>query len=206
MVAGPAPPAPLVAFAGGPGAALLFDAATFAVIVTCCCRSGPGCGDASDEAVAGRRLLTGLRGGWREVRSRSWVLAFLAGLAAYHAVVLPSVYALGPVLAERDLGGAGAWAVITVGFGAGSILGQMLLLRWRPSRPMLAAAVCLTFASTQAAIIGSGLPVAAIAVLEGVAAIAVQGAFTLFETSIQEQVPDRRCRAWRATTSRRAPG
>jgi MFS family permease len=173
-----------------PGAALLFDAGTFAVSVVFLMGVRPRVVDAgAGEPGPDMPFLTGLREGWREVRSRSWVWSMLIGFAAYHAIVLPSVFALGPVLAERDLGGASQWAVITTGFGAGSILGQMLLLRWRPARPMLACAACLVVASLQAAFIGSGLPVAWIAVLEAVGGVAVQGVFTLFETSIQEQIP-----------------
>ena len=37
-----------------------------------------------------------LRGGWREVRTRSWVRSFLLAMAVYHVFVLPSIYVLGP--------------------------------------------------------------------------------------------------------------
>jgi MFS family permease len=189
MVVGPALAGLLIAVSG-PGAALLVDAGTFAVSIWFLAglRSGVA-GEATAGEERAESFWAGLRGGWQEVRTRSWVWAMLFGLAAYHAIVLPSVFALGPVLAEREMGGADAWAAITVGFGIGSIAGQLLLLRWRPERPMRAAAACLAVASLQAVIIGSGLPVAAIAGLEAVAAVAVQGAFTLFETSIQEQIP-----------------
>jgi hypothetical protein len=189
MVGGPVLAGVLLA-ALNPGAALLADAATFAFSVAFLLGLRPrvvaaGTADAAPQDS----FATGLREGWREVRSRSWVWSMLIGFAAYHAIVLPSVFALGPVLAERKLGGASQWAVITTGFGVGSILGQLLLLRWRPVRPMLACAICLVVASLQAAFIGSGLPVGAIAVLEAVGGVAVQGVFTLFETSIQEQIP-----------------
>jgi predicted MFS family arabinose efflux permease len=170
-----------------PGGALLVDAATFAVSIGFLLRLRPATVESATEPEP--RFLDGLRGGWREVRSRDWVWSMLGGLAVYHAVVLPSVFALGPVLADRELGGATDWALITVGFGAGSILGQLLLLRWRPRRPLRASAACLIGASMQAAIIGSGLPVPAIAGLEALAGICVQCYFTLWETSIQEQVP-----------------
>ena len=198
MVVGPASAGLLVA-AFGAGGALLADAATFAVSVACLWRLRPatieraeaGAGEAGDEPLGeASDFLAGLRGGWREVRARSWVWAMLLGLAVYHVIVLPSVFVLGPVLADRELGGAGAWAAITVGFGAGSILGQLLLLRFRPARPVFVSALCLIGASCQAGIIGSGLSVPAIAVLEAVSAICVQFYFTLWETSIQEQVPE----------------
>ena len=61
-------------------------------------------------------------------------VAMLLGLAVYHAIVLPSVFALGPVLADEQLDGAASWAIITAAFGAGAVAGQLLLLRWRPRR------------------------------------------------------------------------
>jgi MFS family permease len=188
MVVGPAVAGILVATVGA-GGALLADAATFGVSVSFLWRLKP---KTVERAEAGEpNFLTGLRDGWREVRSRSWVWAMLLGLAVYHVIVLPSVFVLGPVLADRELGGAGAWALITVGFGTGSVAGQVLLLRFRPSRPIFVSAACLIGASCQAWIIGSGLPVPAIATLEAISAVCVQFYFTLWETSIQEQVPER---------------
>jgi MFS family permease len=188
MVIGPTIAGILVATVGA-GGALLADSGTFAVSVACLWRLRPS---TVDRVEAGEpNFLTGLREGWREVRARSWVWAMLVGLAVYHVIVLPSVFVLGPVLADRELGGAGAWAAITVGFGAGSIAGQALLLRIRPARPVFVSAACLIGASCQAAIIGSGLPVWAIALLEALSGVCVQFYFTLWETSIQEQVPER---------------
>jgi hypothetical protein len=117
------------------------------------------------------------------------VLAFLAGMAVYHAVVLPSVFVVGPVIAQQELGGARSWAVITAGFGAGCVLGDMLLLRWRPRFALRAASLLLIGASCQAAFIGSGLGTWTIAGLELLSGICVTSVFTLWETSIQEHVP-----------------
>lgn len=83
--------------------------------------------------------------------------------------MLPSIVVLGPVLAERELGGAGSWALITAVFGCGAVVGNVIALRWRPRRPMLVAGAGMALTSTQAAIIGSGLPVGVIAGLEGIA-------------------------------------
>ena len=52
--------------------------------------------------------------GIREVRQRRWMLAFMPAFSAYHLVALPCVLALGAVLANEELGGAGSWAIITV--------------------------------------------------------------------------------------------
>jgi MFS family permease len=191
LLAGPAL-AGLLVVGLGAGGALLADALTFLASIACLLamrREAPErlaelAGEAEDPG-----LLGGLRSGWHEVRTRSWVLSMLLGLAVYHVVVLPSVFALGPVLAERELDGAASWAIISAAFGAGAIGGQLLLLRWRPRRAILASASCLLVASCQAAIIGSGLPVWAIAALEAATAVCVTAYFTLWETSVQEHIP-----------------
>jgi predicted MFS family arabinose efflux permease len=189
MVLGPAL-AGLLVVGLGPGGALLVDAGTFMASIACLLAMRRGAVDRAVELPAEEaEFLAGLRQGWREVRSRSWVLAMLCGLGVYHAVVLPSIFVLGPVVADEQLGGAGSWAIITAAFGAGSVAGQLLLLRWRPRRAVRASALCLLVASCQAAIIGSGLPVPAIAVLEALTAVCVTGYFTLWETSVQEHIP-----------------
>ena len=110
-------------------------------------------------------------------------------MASYHAIVLPAIFVLGPVLVNDELGGAKDWAIITAGFGIGSILGDILLLHWRPRFALRVAALMLMGASCQAAFIGSGLGVWAIAGFEVVAGVCVTGCFTLWETSLQEHVP-----------------
>ena len=185
----------LVAFAGGPGGAMLFDAATFAVSVACLVPLRPR---VVAETLAGEdpeatttHFLTSLREGWREVRRRPWVLAFLGGSISYHVFVLPAIFVLGPVLVAEELDGARSWAVITAGFGVGCVVGDLLLLRWRPRFALRVSSLMLLGASCQAAFIGSGLGTWGIAGLEVLAGVCVTGYFTLWETSLQEHVPQR---------------
>ena len=46
----------------------------------------------------------------------------------------------GPVTIAERLGGPGAWAAVVVSFGLGSILGDLLLLRFRPRHALLSGA------------------------------------------------------------------
>lgn len=123
--------------------------------------------------------------------SRAWLWSVLGAMAVYHVIVLPSVFVLGPVLAERELDGASSWAVIVSAFGAGSVIGQLLIYRLPFRRPIRASVMALVIASSQAAIIGSGLGTWGIAALEAVTGVAVSLFFTLWETSLQQQVPPR---------------
>jgi MFS family permease len=169
----------------GEGGALIADAATFGVSVLCLLSLRPRVVERGDPEP----FAIDLRGGWREVRTRTWVWSFLLAMVIYHVVVLPSIWVLGPVLMEEDFDGAASWAVITAAFGLGSIVADLLLLRWRPRFALRAAGVGLALASCQAVIIGSGLPLAAIAAVEFLAAIGVSAFFTLWETSLQEHIP-----------------
>ena len=194
-IAGPLLAGLLVAFAGGPGGAFLFDAATFAVSIACLIPLRPRVvADVlrgEDPQASTTHFLSSLTEGWSEVRSRPWVTSFLGGMASYHAVVLPAIFVLGPVLAADELNGARSWAIITAGFGVGCVLGDLLLLRWRPRFALRVASLMLIGASCQAAFIGSGFGEWTIAGLEVLAGICVTGTFTLWETSLQEHVPDR---------------
>ncbi len=194
-IVGPVLGGALVAFAGGPGGAMLFDAGTFLVSIACLLPLRPRVVAKvlhdEDPQASTDHFLTSLREGWSEVRSRSWVVAFLGGMASYHVIVLPAIFVLGPVLAAEEMDGARSWAIITAGFGLGAVLGDLLLLRWRPRFALRVASLMLVGASCQAAFIGSGLGVWAIAGLEVLAGVCVTGTFTLWETSLQEHVPDR---------------
>src|SRR3954454_13265473 len=186
-IAGPAIAGVLVGGIGA-GAAMLFDAGSFAVSVACLLRLRPIV--AADAAEAPPpAFLVAMRDGWREVRRRSWIVAGLGAMCAYHGIVLPAVYVLGPVTVSDRLGGPGAWAAVVVSFGVGCIVGDLALLRWRPPHALRVAGIALIAASCQAAVYGSGLGIAGTCVLQALAGVGVTMFFTLWEVSLQEHVP-----------------
>jgi MFS family permease len=191
-VAGPVIAGVLIGFAGGPGSALVFDAATFLVSVLLLLPLRPAVvaqAAVDDEQAAPPSFRSSLHEGWQEVRSRSWVVGYLGGFSVYHAIVLPAIFVVGPVLMQDHYDGARSWAVVTALFGIGNILGDILLLLWRPAYALRVGALMLVGASCQAAIIGSHLPVWGIGLLELLTGICVTGMFTLWETSLGEHIP-----------------
>jgi MFS family permease len=186
-VAGPALAGILVA-AIGAGAAMLFDAVSFAVSVGCLLRLRPVVAVAAAEETP-PAFVQAMRDGWREVRTRRWILAGLGAMCAYHAIVLPAVFVLGPVTVADRLGGPGAWAAVVVSFGVGAMLGDVLLLRVRPRHALRVGGLALVVASCQAAVYGSGLGLAGMCVLQCAAGVGVTMFFTLWEVSLQEHVP-----------------
>jgi MFS family permease len=187
-VGGPAVAGVVIAL-GGPGEVIAIDALTFAVSAACLIALRPAPAPAGAGHDEDEDFLARVRAGWREVRVRPWLTGGLGAMAAYHVFVLPAVFVLGPVLAKRELDGASSWAAIVACWGIGTAAGNLLAFRLPIRRPVLLAAIALVGASTQGVIIGSGLGTAGIAALEVLAGVASSLFFTLWDTSIQEQVP-----------------
>ncbi len=192
-VIGPVVAGVLIGFAGGPGSAFVFDAATFAVSVLLLLPLRTAVVDAAaeddEQAAPETSFGTSLREGWHEVRSRSWVLGYLGGFSVYHAITLPAIFVIGPVLMRSEYDGARSWALITALFGIGNILGDVLLLTWRPHHALRVGGLMMIGASCQAAVIGSHLSAWGIGGLELLTGICVTGMFTLWETSLGEHIP-----------------
>jgi MFS family permease len=188
MILGPALAGILIALSG-PGEAIAIDALTFVLSAFFLARLRPAEIDAA-EPDAPEPMLESLREGWRIVSTSGWILPGLGALVAYHLFVLPSVFVLGPAIAESDLDGATSWAIISTAFGIGAVIGNVIALRLRPSRTLVASFSAMLLASTQGAILASGLGTEGIAALELVAGIGVSFFFTLWDTTVQEQVPE----------------
>jgi MFS family permease len=185
MVLGPAVAGLLVATTGA-GGALAFDAGTFVVSALTLARLAVP----RPVAPAARESFGAeARAGWREVRSRGWVWSTILGFSAYHALVLPALFVLGPIVAEASRGGAASWGVISAGFGVGAVVGSVVALRWKPLRPGLVIALCLLVASSQSAIVTTTWPTAVVAALEAVTGVMVALTFTVWETSLQQHIP-----------------
>lgn len=189
MIIGPAIAGVLIALTG-PGEAIAIDAVTFLVSAWFLARLTPRPvqpGEAPDEGP--HDILHGLREGWRIVRRSGWLLPGIGALSAYTVLSLPAIFVLGPALAEEELGGGANWALISTGYGVGAVIGSVLAYRLRPSRTLVACFAAMLIASLQGVIIASGLAIAAIVALEALAGIFVSLFFTLWDTTVQEQVP-----------------
>jgi predicted MFS family arabinose efflux permease len=183
-IAGPVVAGLLVATVGS-GEALLADAATFGVSALLLAGL-----HVEEHAVEGPRagFLTDLREGWREMRSRTWAWTVVAAFSLVNLLVAP-FYVLGPLVARRELGGAAAWAGILAARGAGEVLGAIVSLRVRPARPLLVAVLAcgLGFIPTMLLAAGASAPlIAAGAVVSGAGVMVFN---TLWETTMQSQIP-----------------
>lgn len=185
----------LVATAG-PGVALLVDAGTFAASALALASLRIPAG----HRTAGRASMwTDVAAGARLVWQTRWLRTLLGYAALLQALVIGPHMVAGPLLAAQVYGGAGAWAAIGVVQAIGSILGGVAALRWRPSRPLVAAVALGLLMVPYLGLFAVAAPlwlVAAAAVLvgaQGSVFLAVQA------TALQDHVPaDARSRvaAW----------
>ncbi len=135
-------------------------------------------------------FLRDLRVGWREVRSRKWLWVSILDFAVFQVVVLSAIYVLGPVIADRELGGASAWASIASGLGAGLVLGSVLALRFRPNRPLTAAFAMVIAVAPALVLLGTAAPTGVIVASMVPAGAALALAQTLWSTVLQHHVPE----------------
>ncbi|MBA2297626.1 MAG: MFS transporter [Actinobacteria bacterium] len=183
QVLGPALGGALVV-AGSPGIALAVDGVSFFVCAAILGRIRIPRREGSPAS-----FLTDLRNGWREFSSRSWlwasVLLFGVGNLAFSSWMV-----LGPVIAEEDLGGAGAWAIVLTVGGIGSIFGALLAIRVRPARPLVVCTLAAVPLGGQLVALALGAPVWVLAASSFVAAVGLGVHLTLWFTIFQQQVPE----------------
>jgi MFS family permease len=184
-IAGPAIAGVLVV-ATSPGIALLADAGSYgasALLLTRVRR------DIRALAEPAQRFWAELRDGFAEVRSRTWLWATIAVVSIVNAtgVAFP---VLGAVIVKRDLGGAGAWALILALQGAGALLGGAALLRLRPRRPLLVATLIGLTPAAPTLLMAIPAPLALIALAALMAGVGNMVFNTLWETTLQQHVPE----------------
>ena len=95
----------------------------------------------------------------------------------------------GPLVAKESLGGAAAWGAIVASEGAGLLLGGLILLRWRPQRPLFVGTAALTTGAIPLLCLASLRTTAVIAAAFLVAGVGLELFNTSWATALQEHVP-----------------
>jgi hypothetical protein len=95
---------------------------------------------------------------------------------------------VGPVVAERALGGAAAWGWVTGAFGAGLVVGGVLGLRLPIARPMLVATLCVFSFALPLLLLSGPAPLPWIAAGAFVAGVGGQLFSVLWNTALHTRV------------------
>ena len=181
-IGGPVLAGALVA-AVGAGWALAVDAATFgasALLLT-----GVRVPRAVERAASG--FWDDLREGWTTFRGTTWVWTFVLW-ASFANVTWGAWSVLGPLVAERELGGPAVWGALNAALGAGALIGGLAAIRQMPRRPVLAAALT-GFAQVPALLLlaagAHAVPLAAGALVFGVG---MMFGNTVWESALQRHI------------------
>lgn len=96
---------------------------------------------------------------------------------------------LGAVISHDHHGGAAAWGAILAVFGAGSIAGGLIAVRLHARRPLVVATIGAAVFAVPVALIALPAATFLVAAAAGVAGIGLSIFGTLWETTLQREVP-----------------
>jgi MFS family permease len=172
--------------AGTPGGAILVDAASFAVAAALLARVRV---EPRADVVAPEPFLRELREGWSEFRRQRWIfntIVFfgIGNLAAQAWSVLA------PLIVKEHYGGATHFGFVGAAFGAGLVLGGLITLRWKPSRPLLVSCLCAAPFGLGTWLLAFLVPYPVLLAGQVVAGTGLAIHLALWFTVFQQQVPE----------------
>lgn len=175
----------LIVAAAGAGWAIAVDSATFAVSAACLAllRVTP----APDREPSS--FVRDLREGWEAFRARRWVWTLVAYFAVAN-VMWGAWAALGPVVADRELGGAAAWGTVLAAFGIGALVGSLLATWATPRRPLVLVAITEAFFALPLAFLAAGAPVPALAIGTFLSGGGMMLGMSVWESTLQRHIPE----------------
>ena len=169
----------------GSGWALAFDAATyFAGAVFLAALHLP-----RELTMPERHFLRELREGWDSFRSRAWLWGIVVQFSFVNACTIGAWAVLGPIVADRELGGATAWGFIVAAQSAGLIAGGVFTLHYRPQRILLVATLAIFLMAPPLLALSIPLQVWAIAAIAFVAGFGIEIFGVFWDLAMQEQIP-----------------
>jgi MFS family permease len=174
----------LVALAS-PGWAIAFDAGTYAVsaLVLAAMRLPRA------QRLEAGGILHELADGWSEFVSRAWLWTIVVAAGFGNMAAVGAAMVLGPLVAKESLGGAGAWGTIIACEGAGFLVGGLLLLRWRPQRPLLVGEAVLLVWALPLAFLADVRSTPLIAAAFFLSGLALEVFNVAWSTALQQHVP-----------------
>jgi MFS family permease len=191
-VVGPALGGLLVALVGA-GSAFALDAATFAISAV-----SLGMLRVPLRTVVRESFTSELRGGLGELLAHRWYWSNVISHCIWNAM-MSAFFVLGPFVAARSLGGAGAWGAIMVAGAIGSLAAGALAIHARPRRPLVVANLALSLAALPLVALAGPLSVAAIAATTAAAMGGLAYMSAIWETTVQREIPEEtlsRVMAW----------
>lgn len=152
--------------AGGAEWAFVIDAATFVLssLLLLPVKLPP-------PVASTTNLITDLRTGWGEFRSRTWLWVIVLAFSVLNAIQSGAIGVLGPVIAKsHESLGISGWGLVLSAEAVGMLVMSLVLLRVRLNRPLLAGMMGISFFSVTIFLLGFDpvtIPLMAVAAIGG---------------------------------------
>ncbi|MFM8522811.1 MAG: MFS transporter [Actinomycetota bacterium] len=171
----------------GAGWAILLDGITFIIagLIVFAMRSATPVATKTDSTSTFHELRTG----WREFSSRTWVIVVVIAFSFVVAMERAVYSVIGPLVADKQLGGPKPWSVILAAWAVGSVVGVLFAAKLRPKYPIKFAVitqlpVVLWFFS-----LGNTKNIFLIAAIAFVVGIVFDFFYVIWVTTLQQHIP-----------------
>ncbi|RSM97607.1 MFS transporter [Nonomuraea sp. WAC 01424] len=172
----------------GAGAVYAVDAGTFLISGLCLAliRLAPARRAKEERST----VLVDLRRGWVEFRSRSWMWSVILIWVVFGILVFGPFVPLSSRMIGDRLGEA-AYGWVMAGLGAGTVLGGVIAMRFRPSRPLAAGGAAIVGFGFMPLVVALELPLPLLMAGHLAGGMALAFWAVMWSTSVQTQVaPD----------------
>jgi predicted MFS family arabinose efflux permease len=141
------------------------------------------------DVVEPEPFLRELREGWSEFRRQRWIFNTIVffGIGNFAGQAWG---VLAPLVMEEHYGGASTYGVVLGFFGAGLVVGGLVVLRWRPARPLLTSCLGALPFGLGTWLIAFLVPLPILLAAQFVAGIGLAIHLALWFTVFQQQVPE----------------
>lgn len=133
-------------------------------------------------------MLADALAGWKVVRERRWIVAGLSCDVVFN-LALASYFVVGPVIFEEHFNGARDWGLMMTAGAIAGLLGGLVVLRLKPSKPLFVACLVSFVTPLQLIALALRVPLAVLIVgsMLGVVAMVLVNIYR--ETMQQQHVP-----------------
>lgn len=126
--------------------------------------------------------------GWREFRARTWLWSVIVVFMLWQLAGAGPTMTLGNSTLVTDYG-ASTFGLVMSSLGAGSVLGGIVAIRFRPRYPLRAGALSMIVWALMPLGVALGLPAPLIAGCYGVSGVGMAFWIVMFHTSVQTHIP-----------------
>ncbi|RSS56545.1 MFS transporter [Streptomyces sp. WAC01280] len=176
----------LVAFVG-PGWVLAIDALAFAVAGGL--RAFLDVSGTPERAPSGG-LFADLREGWQEFVGRPWLWSIVAQFSVVVGLIGAVEAVFGPLVARDELGGARPWGIALAAYGVGTLVGAVLMARWKPRRLLFVGTLCVFPIALPSAALAVPLDAVGLTVAMFVSGAAIEVFGVSWMTALHQEIPE----------------